>query len=251
MEPLTTVPPSTSSPPERWSENDSVFEAIASPVRRSILDVLRDGEEHTAADVAERVDDLSRSAASRHLRVLRDAELVRAERVGRSWQYAIETEPLESIYHSWLVSYVSLPRSPADAPTNDLHVVSNSAVGVDAPAAVIEEPVQDRDHDQDHDRDRDHDHDHHYDHDYDHDYDYDYDQDQDDVAAPAATAAPEQEAEGPRSAEELVARISERLVSIERNGRESESESRTPSPLMIAETWSAARSFGRSRRTKR
>ncbi len=95
---------STSNAPS--SAIDGAFEAIASPVRRSILDALRDGDRRTVSEIADQCDDLSRSTISRHLRVLRDAELVHAERDGRSWDYAIRTEPLDEIYRAWLVQYV-------------------------------------------------------------------------------------------------------------------------------------------------
>ncbi len=54
------------------------FEAMAEPVRRRIIDVLASGE-HTSGQLAEVVGmefRVSRSAVSRHLGILRDAELV-------------------------------------------------------------------------------------------------------------------------------------------------------------------------------
>ncbi len=59
------------------------FEAMAEPVRRRIVDVLASGE-HTAGQIAEVIGQefrISRTAVSKHLRVLRDAGLadVRAD----------------------------------------------------------------------------------------------------------------------------------------------------------------------------
>ncbi|MEV0246405.1 metalloregulator ArsR/SmtB family transcription factor [Nocardia sp. NPDC050712] len=74
---------------------DEVAAAIADPVRRRILELL-DGQRRTAGEIAQRFD-ISRPAISRHLRVLRDSGLVRAELVGRERYYALHKEPLAEI----------------------------------------------------------------------------------------------------------------------------------------------------------
>ena len=56
--------------------------AIADPVRREILEMLR-AEPLTAGTIAARFP-ISRPAISRHLRVLREAGLVRRRAVGRA-----------------------------------------------------------------------------------------------------------------------------------------------------------------------
>ncbi|SFB50474.1 transcriptional regulator, ArsR family [Amycolatopsis marina] len=52
----------------------SVFDALADPLRRRLLELLADGD-RTAGDLAGEFS-VSRPAISRHLRVLRDAGLV-------------------------------------------------------------------------------------------------------------------------------------------------------------------------------
>ncbi|GAB2633896.1 ArsR/SmtB family transcription factor [Nocardia goodfellowii] len=74
---------------------DEVAAAIADPIRRAILEML-DGQRLTAGDIAQRFD-ISRPAISRHLRVLRESGLVRAEIVGRERYYALHAEPLTQI----------------------------------------------------------------------------------------------------------------------------------------------------------
>jgi DNA-binding transcriptional ArsR family regulator len=72
-----------------------VFDAIASPVRREILGLLRHGERPVhdlAASFA-----MSRPAVSQHLRVLREAGLVREERVGRERRYRLDAQPLRTV----------------------------------------------------------------------------------------------------------------------------------------------------------
>ncbi|HLT19455.1 MAG TPA: metalloregulator ArsR/SmtB family transcription factor [Thermomicrobiales bacterium] len=83
------------------SAND-VFQAIAHPARRQILDRLLSGEA-TVGELAEPFD-ISRPAVSQHLRVLRDAGLVTERREGRQRYYRIEPEPLEEV-RAWLASY--------------------------------------------------------------------------------------------------------------------------------------------------
>ncbi len=79
-----------------------VFRAIADPTRRAILDRLRAGGapvNELAADFAQ-----SRPAISKHLRVLRQARLVREQRAGRERVYALDPHPLREVA-GWIESY--------------------------------------------------------------------------------------------------------------------------------------------------
>jgi len=79
-----------------------VFRAIADPTRRALLDQLRGGARPvTALASAFRT---SRPAISKHLRVLREARLVREHREGRMRHYELTPAPLgEAI--QWIESY--------------------------------------------------------------------------------------------------------------------------------------------------
>jgi DNA-binding transcriptional ArsR family regulator len=79
-----------------------VFEVVAEPNRRRILDLLR--EEERA--VGELVDELaiSQPAVSKHLRVLRDAGLVDVKVDGTRRVYRLRAEPLREI-EEWLLPY--------------------------------------------------------------------------------------------------------------------------------------------------
>lgn len=79
-----------------------VFGAIASPVRRQVLDLLRSGPLR-AGDVAAAFD-MSRPAVSQHLGVLRSAGLITEERVGRERRYRIDGRPLREVA-SWAGDY--------------------------------------------------------------------------------------------------------------------------------------------------
>lgn len=76
-----------------------VVGAIADPVRREILDLLR-GAPRTAGTIAAEFE-VSRPAISRHLRVLREQGLVRDEVRGRERVYELDVTPLAPVA-AWL-----------------------------------------------------------------------------------------------------------------------------------------------------
>ncbi|MFI6498171.1 metalloregulator ArsR/SmtB family transcription factor [Nonomuraea typhae] len=78
---------------------DEVAGAIADPVRREILLMLR-AERLSAGQIAGRFP-ISRPAVSRHLRVLREAGLVHDELVGRQRLYELDTRRLDELA-AWL-----------------------------------------------------------------------------------------------------------------------------------------------------
>ncbi|MFI0453796.1 metalloregulator ArsR/SmtB family transcription factor [Actinomadura sp. 6N118] len=85
---------------------DEVVNAIADPVRREILALLRE-RPRTVSDIASRFT-ISRPAISRHLRVLRESGLVHDELVGRQRLYTLDTAPLTG-----LAEWITFLRSPA------------------------------------------------------------------------------------------------------------------------------------------
>jgi DNA-binding transcriptional ArsR family regulator len=88
------------------------FEAIAEPNRRRILDLLTKGEAPAGAlGAALR---LSQPGASKHLRVLRNAGLVRVRSDGRQRLYALHPEALAEV-DAWLAPYRSFWASRLDA----------------------------------------------------------------------------------------------------------------------------------------
>jgi DNA-binding transcriptional ArsR family regulator len=78
---------------------DDVAAAISDPVRRDILVMLRE-QRLPAGKIADRFA-ISRPAVSRHLRVLREAGLVRDTADGRRRVYALVTAPLDELA-GWL-----------------------------------------------------------------------------------------------------------------------------------------------------
>jgi DNA-binding transcriptional ArsR family regulator len=81
---------------------DPVFRALADPTRREILRLLRRGR-LSVGDLADNFD-ISRPAISKHLRLLRDAGLVKDKPKGASRICELNAEPLKAI-DSWLDDY--------------------------------------------------------------------------------------------------------------------------------------------------
>ena len=80
----------------------SLFDVIAEPNRRRILDLLRE-HERPVGDLVEALA-VSQPAVSKHLRVLRDAGLVEARTDAQRRVYRVRAEPLHSI-DEWLAPY--------------------------------------------------------------------------------------------------------------------------------------------------
>ncbi|WP_102712486.1 ArsR/SmtB family transcription factor [Paenibacillus castaneae] len=79
-----------------------VFQAIADPTRRSLLNLLVDQELPVKAISGH--FPISRTAVSKHLRVLAEAGLVKDRKVGRETRYRLEPEPLLELKR-WLSYY--------------------------------------------------------------------------------------------------------------------------------------------------
>lgn len=84
----------------------SPFEAIADPTRRAILDTLMSSGPTRAGDLAKHFPKISRPAVSKHLRVLRGAQLVQQDSRGREIWYELNPAPLSRV-QSWLEGYQS------------------------------------------------------------------------------------------------------------------------------------------------
>ncbi|MGA7855636.1 MAG: metalloregulator ArsR/SmtB family transcription factor [Candidatus Acidiferrales bacterium] len=82
--------------------SEATFSALADPTRRAVLDLLRRGS-RPAGQIA-RAFPISRPAISKHLRLLRRANLVRERRQGRLRVYELDARPLKAI-DAWLGGY--------------------------------------------------------------------------------------------------------------------------------------------------
>ena len=80
----------------------TVFDVLAEPTRRQILDVVRGGER----SVGELVDEIGmhQPGVSRHLKILRDAGLVEVRRDAQRRLYRVRPQPLMEL-DAWLEPY--------------------------------------------------------------------------------------------------------------------------------------------------
>ena len=86
----------------RSSVTPDVFNAIAAPDRREILDALIAGEKAVGTIVSDL--SMSQPQVSKHLRVLSEAGLVRCRVDGRHRLYRLEPARLRP-FHDWLAKY--------------------------------------------------------------------------------------------------------------------------------------------------
>ncbi len=99
---------------DRWmaraATTTDAFNAVAEPRRRQILDVLAAGE-RPVNDLVDLLG-LAQPQVSKHLRVLREVDLVHVRDEGRQRLYRLNPEPLKPI-QDWLNQYDFLLDAPA------------------------------------------------------------------------------------------------------------------------------------------
>ena len=79
----------------------TTIKALSDPIRREILEMLKSGR-LSAGEIANRFS-VSGAAVSKHLSVLRDADLIRDAREGKYIFYELNTSVLEEVM-LWLSS---------------------------------------------------------------------------------------------------------------------------------------------------
>ena len=87
---------------------NDVFRALSDPTRREILELLREGP-RTSGEIAEKFS-TSWATISRHLSVLKDADLILAERNGQHIVYELNTTVFQDVVEH-LIKWLR-PRSP-------------------------------------------------------------------------------------------------------------------------------------------
>jgi DNA-binding transcriptional ArsR family regulator len=80
----------------------TTFDVVAEPTRRRILDLLRE-RPRRVGELVELLE-ISQPGVSKHLRVLRDARLVRVRSDAQQRWYEVDPEPLTEI-DAWLEPY--------------------------------------------------------------------------------------------------------------------------------------------------
>jgi DNA-binding transcriptional ArsR family regulator len=87
----------------RAATTTDVFNAIAEPRRRQILDVLGDGQEHAVGEVVAALA-MPQPAVSKHLRVLLTVGVVTVSSRGQMRMYRLNAEELKPV-HDWVATY--------------------------------------------------------------------------------------------------------------------------------------------------
>ena len=87
-----------------------IFEAIADPSRRKIMETLLSaqvaGAELTVSELVQKTG-LGQPTVSKHLKTLREVSLVAAREDGQKRFYSVTPEPLEEI-EDWMINFLSL-----------------------------------------------------------------------------------------------------------------------------------------------
>lgn len=84
--------------------DDLVFKALASPIRRRMLDVLK-AASCTTGELCAAFPDLDRTTVLQHLRVLERAELVTGRRIGRERHLTLAPLPIKRLHDRWIGDY--------------------------------------------------------------------------------------------------------------------------------------------------
>ena len=88
------------------SNEDRIFKALAAPVRRQILDRLKNNPQ-TTGDLCTTFATLDRCTVMQHLKVLEDADLVIAVRRGRERWNHLNPLPIRDIHERWIGEYAA------------------------------------------------------------------------------------------------------------------------------------------------
>ncbi len=80
-----------------------VYVAIADPTRRKIIRLLAESEELPLYELTPHFD-MGRTAVSKHLSVLKAADLVTNRKIGRETRYRLNPAPLKEV-QDWLAFY--------------------------------------------------------------------------------------------------------------------------------------------------
>jgi DNA-binding transcriptional ArsR family regulator len=125
---------------------DGLFEALGEPVRRLILQLLATGEQPAGTIVAalQPQAPISQPAVSQHLKVLREARLVRVRAEGTRRFYALDQAGIDAA-QAWLAGLAD-PLAPFAQPLDALATEvargrrSRRAAAVDQPVLRSAEP---------------------------------------------------------------------------------------------------------------
>jgi DNA-binding transcriptional ArsR family regulator len=80
-----------------------VFDAIADPTRRRLIQLLAEAEDLPLHELASHFP-MGRTGVSKHLGILKEAGLVKDRKVGRETRYKLDAAPLKEV-QDWVAYY--------------------------------------------------------------------------------------------------------------------------------------------------
>ncbi len=83
---------------------DAVFKALANPVRRRLLDAMKDAA-RTTGQLCEAEPSLDRCTVMQHLKALEAADLIIVRREGRERWNHLNAMPIKAVHDRWLAPY--------------------------------------------------------------------------------------------------------------------------------------------------
>ncbi|MFN3669207.1 MAG: autorepressor SdpR family transcription factor [Brevundimonas sp.] len=92
----------------------SIFKALSDPTRRRVLQLLQDGP-MSAGDLSDRFE-VSKPTMSAHFAVLKEADLVHAEKAGKSVIYHLKLSVLEEALLGFVDSFSPGAQTPGPKP---------------------------------------------------------------------------------------------------------------------------------------
>jgi len=111
-----------------------IFDVIADGTRRDILQLLREraasGEHGTSVSHIVAELQVSQPTVSKHLKVLREAELVSVREEGQHRYYSLSTAPLDEV-DDWLVPFFDDGIAAADAAAAGTSLTDSAAAAAD------------------------------------------------------------------------------------------------------------------------
>ena len=83
---------------------DRLFQALADPTRRELLDRLNAKNGQTLSELCRGID-MARQSVTQHLRLLEDAHLVSVKRRGRARLHYFNPVPIHDVYERWIRNF--------------------------------------------------------------------------------------------------------------------------------------------------
>ena len=104
---------------------DALFQALAHPARREMLDILKMNPGSRVSEVCENFS-MSRIAVMKHLKLLEAADMIVSEKSGRSRLLYFNIMPIQALYERWTNQYDRAWASSLSAFKKDLERKVNS-----------------------------------------------------------------------------------------------------------------------------